>query len=180
MKNLVNKGMVFTILIIVIAACKKSIVNRNPIGPAVNNSELGNSSNNTKQAEEPPKIKVKLKHTEEYVLGQPMPEPCAAPFWICVMFSSRSMNMGETISINERQENIASIELKLIDVNHIKLTPDALMTDNSNVFKMTDNMELDPITCSKFGLDKMILKKGTYYLNPGDGDFGSVIVEIIK
>ncbi len=179
MKKLIFSFLFLVAFAIGIIGCEKSISETNQsVHNNAQNVKPNNSTINVKLAEGPPRIKVKAKHTKKYTGGSSYPPPCGEPFWICVIFSSSAMNPGDVISIDERNDNIIAVELTLIDDQHLMLTPDDFITDESHIFKMTDDMTLDQVTASRLGLSNVIIKEGTYFLNPNEGQYGTVIVDI--
>jgi len=178
MKKLIYGGLFLAAVGIGFVGCKKSTEKIQPKEQSVEQKEIVESADNTKAAALWPKIKVKIAHTKKHTPGEEFPKPCGKPFWICVIFGSTALGDEEIISEEERQDNIAAIQLELIDDNRLKLIPDAQMTDESHIFKMTEDMTLDSETSESLGFESVTLKEGTYTLNPDEGEFGTVIVDI--
>src|SRR5690554_912773 len=109
------------------------------------------------------KIKVKLKHTAKFSPTGPPPPPCGEPFWACLIFGVTPLKEGEIISADEINNNIAAMQLELIDNEHLKLIPDAQMADNNNIFKLTGDMALDSETAIKLGFENVTLKRRNLY-----------------
>ncbi len=124
------------------------------------------------------KIRVKFKHTAEPDSRNPSPPPCEEPFWICVIFGGGSVAADYVFTDQEIKENIGSLELVLIDENHMKLIPSANFTDLNGVFRMTNDMSIDPKAAAELGFKEVIFKKGSYVVDPKEGAFGSATIDI--
>ncbi|MFN8114483.1 MAG: hypothetical protein U0W65_00100 [Bacteroidia bacterium] len=139
--------------------------------------QTNNHSTSARQAETS-KIRVKFRHTAEPDSRNPSPPPCEEPFWICVIFGGGSIGAEYVFTDQEIKDNIGALKLITIDKHHLKLIPSSNFTDLNGVFRMTEDMPIDPIAAAELGFEKVTFKKGSYIVDPNGGPFGSVIIKI--
>ncbi len=140
------------------------------------NSEV--ETNYTQKTLDVSKPKIKFKHTKMHIPGQPYPPSCAEPFGICITASLIAVDRDYEFTEEERAEGYGTALMAMSGRRQLKLTPDTEFAYADGTIEIQDNGFIDPKLANELGFRSIELVKGIYRVDPNEGKFGSVIIQV--
>lgn len=171
-----KKIILTTVIALTILACSKQKLNPTTQTPTTTSSNV-NSQRIIDNLDAKPIFR--FKHTGVSQPGGPPVPACERPLGLCMIFGMQAIDPKTEISEAQRAEGYGSAILDLMDENHLKLIPDTRFAYDDGTIELEENGFIDERLANQMGYKKIKLKKGVYTVNPNEGQFGSVIIDII-
>lgn len=172
-----KKVILTSIVALGLFACSKQKVNPSQTATATSTSANVSSARIINNLAAKPIIR--FKHTGVSQPGGPPVPPCEKPLGICMIFGIQAIDPKTEISEIQRADGYGTAVLDLLDETHLKLIPDTRFAYADGTIELEENGFIDEKLANQMGYKKVKLKKGVYSVNPNEGRYGSVILDVI-
>ncbi|MBL7889255.1 MAG: hypothetical protein JNL24_06860 [Bacteroidia bacterium] len=170
MKKIVLSLFAIGLLSAIVVSCQKE----QNFQPQNSSSE----NNFVQKALDASKPKIKFKHTKMHIPGQPYPPSCGEPLGLCITSSLVAVDKNYEFTEEERAEGYGTALMVMTGRRQLKLTPDTEFAYPDGTIEIQDNGFIDPKLANELGFRSIELVKGTYRVNPSEGEFGSVVIQV--